>query len=62
MSIEEQVQDITAIQGYIMKKVNNLKHGYTTLSRLDQLDMLCNLMSNWIEFQMEKEKLIKNKA
>lgn len=55
-------EEITEIQMYLMKKINTLRYGYTTLTPVDKLDRLCNLMANWIEFQMEKEKISNKQA
>lgn len=54
MSNEDEIKQI---QSYIMKKINHLRYGYTTLSQLDQLNILMNLIANWIEFEMEKQNL-----
>lgn len=54
MSNQDEIQQI---QAYILKKINNLRYGYTTLNQLDQIDMLINLIANWIEFEMEKESI-----
>lgn len=54
MSNEDEIKQI---QSYIMKKINNLRYGYTTLSQLDQLNILIGLIANWIEFEMEKQNL-----
>ena len=50
-------EEIVQIQAYIMKKINNLRYGYTTLSRRDVTDILVGLGLNWIEWEMEKRKL-----
>lgn len=55
--MSEEERDIAAIQEYILKQINGLRHGYTTLSRQDQVDVLLGLALNWIEFQMMKDKI-----
>lgn len=55
--MSEDERDITAIQEYILKQINGLRHGYTTLSRQEQNEILLGLALNWIQFQMEKEKI-----